>query len=219
MEARPLPIRQIAITLAALGLVSLVAQLFGLRQLHGLGLIVAFLAIVFMLAYHAWIDNTRTTYRNFQSLPTLGLAVLVWIPFVILLTPGVVATLYIDDKIDAALRFAETSAAGKIETIEEQVEDTIAESEAISWSWWWPPDWFKEGTRIVERKVMRTVQRDVLHPAPLWIRGFFAFVYAVMRVSQLILYSTLSFIAIRSFVFLLARCALWRRSEIEFSLP
>jgi hypothetical protein len=219
MEPRPLPIRQIAITLAALALVSLVAQFFGLRQLHGLGLIVAFLAIVFMLGYHAWIDNTRTTYRNFRGLPTFGLAVLVWIPFIILLAPGVVATLYIDDKIDAALRFAETSAAGTIETIDEQVEDAITESEAIPWSWWWPPDWFKEGTRIVERKVMRTVQRNVLHPAPIWTRCFFAFIYAVMRVSQLILYSTLSFIAIRSFVFLLARCALWRLSEIEFSLP
>lgn len=219
MNARPLPIRQFAITLAALGLISLFAQFFGLRQLHGVGLVVAFLAIAGMLGYHAWVDNLRTTYRNFQSWPTFGLAILVWIPFIILLMPGVVAMLFIDDRIDAALRYAETSTAGTIETIEEQVEDTITESEAVPWSWWWPPDWFKEGTRIVERKVMRTVQRDVLHPAPILIRAFFACIYAAMRVSQLILYSSLSFIAIRSFVFLLARCALWRRCEIEFSLP
>lgn len=219
MEARPLPIQKIVITFIALAMVSLVAQFFGIRQLHGIGLIVAFLAIAFTLGYHAWVDNMRTTYRNFQSWPTFGLAVVVWSPFIILLMPGIVATLYIDDRLDAALRFAETTAAGTIETIEEQFEDTIQESEAIPWRWWWPPDYVQEGTRIVERKVMRTVQRDVLHPAPLWIRGLFAFVYALMRISQLVLYTTLSFIAIRSFVFLLARCALWRRSEIEFTLP
>jgi hypothetical protein len=219
MEARPLPIRQIALTLVALAIVSLVAQFFGFRAIHGIGLIVAFLAIAFMLGYHAWVDNTRTTYRNFQHCRTLGVAILVWFPFIILLAPGVVATLYIDDKIDAALRFAETSTAGTLETIEEQFEDTVRESEATPWSWWWPPDWFQQGTRIVERKVMRTVQRDVLHPASIWIRGFFAFVYAVMRVSQLALYATLSFVSIRSFIFLLARSALWMRSEIEFQLP
>jgi len=135
------------------------------------------------------------------------------------LTPGVLATLYIDDKIDGALRWAEHKAAGTIKEYEEEVEENIKESEAVPRSWWWPPDWFKEGTRIVERKVMRTVKRSVLEPASVWIRGLFAIVYAIMRVSQLILYTTILFIAVRSFVFLLARSALWNGSEIEFSLP
>ena len=219
MEARPLPIRNIALTTAALAVVSLVAQFLGIRAIHGIVLIACFIIIALMFGYHAWIDNNRTTYRNFNGIKTLGVAILIWLPFILLLTPGVVATLWIDDRIDAALHWVENSAAGSVETIEEQVEATIRESEAVARSWWWPLDWFKEGTRIVERKVMRTVQSDVLHPAPIWIRGFFAIVYAIMRVSQLLLYSTIAFIAIRSFVFLLARAALWNRSEIEFSIP
>ena len=219
MHARALPIRNIAITLFLLALVSLTAQFFGWRALHGVALLACFIAIASMLGYHAWIDNSRTTYRNFNSSKTFGLAVLVWMPFLLLLLPGILATLWIDDQIDATLRWAEKKASGTVETVERHLVDTIQESEAIPWSWYWPPHWFQEGTRIVERKVMRTVQEDILHPAPIWIRSVFALIYAIMRVSQLVLYSSIAFIVIRSFVFLLARAALLSRSEIEFSIP
>lgn len=203
----------------ALAFISLFAQFFGFRTAHGLTLLIGFLAIVSILVYHAWHDNTRISYDHLRLGGVLATTLLVWIPFVIVLVPGVAITLWIDDNIDASLRTAERHAAGSIETIEEEVEETIQELESVPWSWWWPPDWFKEGTRVVERKVLRTVQRDILQPAPTWIRACFALLYAILRVSQLLLYSTITFISIRSFVFLFARSALYKGVEIRFNIP
>lgn len=219
MESRPLPILDIAKALLTLGIVSLFAQFFSLRWLHGIGLLIAFLSITGMLCYHAWVDNLRATYRNFHLYSILGTTIVVWLPFLFLLAPGIWITLYIDDKLDAGLRYAEKSVAGKIETINTLVAENIEETEKVADRWWWPPDWFKSSVAILKNKSMRAVQKDVLTPAPIWVRAFFSVIYALLRVSQLILYSTLALIAIRSFLFLLARSALWYRSEIEFSLP
>jgi hypothetical protein len=130
-----------------------------------------------------------------------------------------VLTLYIDDKLDAGLRYAETSVAGKIEKITLLVEENIEETDKVARGWWWPPDMINSSVAILKNKSLRAVQKDVLTPAPIWVRAFFSVFYALLRVSQLILYSTLALIVIRSFLFLLARSALWYRSEIEFSLP
>ena len=219
MIPRPLPIRTLMFTMLALASLSMITQFFGYRQLHGYGLIAASAAIAANLGYHAWRDNLRVSYQNVRSVRILFFALIAWVPFFFLLLPGIVFTLYCNDRIDAALRYAEQAAAGKIERIDVEIEEIVSVSEKTEWSWWWPPDWLSEGTRIVQRKVMRTVQEDVLRPAPIWLRSVFALVYAIMRVMQLVLYSTLTFIGIRSFIFLLARSALWNQAKIEFTIP
>lgn len=73
--------------------------------------------------------------------------------------------------------------------------------------------------RVIKDKVTVTVVDKVLHPAAFHTRAFFACVYSVLRMMQLMTYTTLTFIAIRSYLFLLARSALYCRSEIDFSLP
>jgi hypothetical protein len=78
-------------------------------------LLLGFLAVVSVLAYHAWCDNIRTSYEHLRLGGVLATTFLVWIPFVIVLVPGVVITLWIDDKIDASLRMAEHAAAGSID--------------------------------------------------------------------------------------------------------
>jgi hypothetical protein len=219
MHARPLPIRHIGTIVGALGVLSVLAQFFGMRWLHGIAFILGFLAIATLLSYHAYVDNIRTKYRNLKLVETLAWTFLVWIPFLVLLVPGVVVTLKVDNMIDAALRKFELMAADTVQKVDKEVEEVIRRQEAVPLSWWWPPDWAKSSWRTVEIKTTRIVQEDVLQKSSMWLRGLFAVIYAIMRISQLLLYSSFAFITIRSFLFLLARAALWNDSEIEFSLP
>ena len=217
--AQALPIRRVVAILAALGAVTLVSQFVGMRHIHGIVFLVGVLLILLTLLRHALTDNSRATYRKVRYLRILLLAVILWLPFALLLVPGVVAAVFIDGKIEEAVLLAETKLAGTVERVETQIEDRVVEIEAVDKAWWWPPDWFKAGTREVEKSVLRKVQKDVLRPAPAGVRIVFSLLYAVMRISQLMLYTTLGFIVIRSFVFILGRAALLNRAEIEFSLP
>lgn len=138
MEARPLPLRNIAIVVCALGVLSLLAQFFGFRMFHAIALFGCFGTILYLIAHHFYLDQTRTTFRNFEPKKTLLVATLVWLPFILLLTPGILLTLWLDEKVDLGLRMAEASALGTYADIERQI---VEERERrVQLSWLYPPN-------------------------------------------------------------------------------
>ena len=82
-----------------------------------------------------------------------------------------------------------------------------------------PPDWFKAGQRVVQRKVLTQVERKVLDPAPQGIRLLFSALYTALRVSQYFFYISIAYVLIRSYLFFLVRSCLFLRFRAEFRLP
>lgn len=209
------------VTYVGLGVLitSFVGVLLGLMPLSGIAVLLASFVIVVAFFVKAFRDNAGIRIFQFRWALTAFLSVFAWIPFGIVLVPGIWLSLFIDDQIEAGLDAAHQAATGKMVTITRGIEETLSEEVPVPLSMWWPPNWFRQSTKIIERKVMKTVQEVVLEPASVAVRVVFSLLYSLLRVLQYLFYITIGYTIIRSFVFILARVSLRIGTRISFTLP
>ena len=209
------------VTMTGIGVAVLSAAAVFLNwlPLAGLFLLLASFTIVLTFIVKAIVDNKRIHISNQNWFGTAIIAIIVWVTVAVVLAPGIRLSLWIDDLIERGVQSAYAMTTNQIQVIDEQLEETIQEKESVPWSWWWPPDWWRESERIVERKILKTVQRQVVKPATTGARVVFSIVFGFLRASEFLLYLTIGFAAVRSVMFSVSRAALLGRTQISFTLP
>ncbi|MCA9195638.1 MAG: hypothetical protein KDB03_27890 [Planctomycetales bacterium] len=215
---RPLPVREIVWIAMLLSLGTLFLQWLGWRSAPILACRLGLASIFGILAIHALGDNLRTSYRNFHLFSTFFKSLGVWLPFFIVLLPGIALVAFIDNQIDAAVHSSESIALGTIEDADQELEYLIASSQRQPFRL--NTAWFEsEMERLAKQKAMLVAKQTLVAPAPWWIRSFFGLIHAFLQASQLLLYTTVGCVLLRSYLYLFARTALFGRAQIQFCLP
>jgi len=159
-----------------------------------------------------WSDNRhlRMPYPAVCSL--FATALFLWLPFGLLLVPGVLVARYLDHQMERGVGWVDRQAADQIKYIEETNERIIYESD---WHWYNPFSW----GHVVPRTIRETTVRQAIQKASLSTRVFFGFLYALLRCLQYLYYTGLALVLVRSFGYVLARAAVRRGRGFDFSLP
>ena len=162
-------------------------------------------------------DNRKTKIDRIEWLRTTILTLIVYIPIVLLLIPGIYMSFWIDDKIEQGVQWAYKKTENKIE--QRQIEIEEIKREPIAKRWYNPMDWVRGGKRYVERKVIIPVQEEVITRASVGVRIAFSLIISLLRLSQFLFYITTTYVFLRSFLFAFSRALLYGGTVIRFNLP
>lgn len=204
--------RHLLLVAAAVGAVSFVSVYFHSTGLSGLAMLFAVLGVTTMFLRKAWVDNRHTVFVLPNWRKALLATLVLFVPVAFLLSVTFFAGLWVDDRIEQGIQWAENKTMATVVSTTEWVEEVVEERRP-----WWNLKGLVQ--RIVVRKVVKPVQKTVIVEAPARIRLGFSFVYSVLRVTQYFSYASIAYLAVRSFVFLFMRAVLYAGATVKFRLP
>jgi len=138
-----------------------------------------------------------------------------WIPLLLLLVPGITLTFTIDRLIDGAIQYAEVFTHSSLATGSDEFARRIVELEGRTYRKWWPPDYARQVFDGAILNVLRSTT-GAIPRASLMLRTLFSFVYAVMRILQVLFFAWLFFLLLRSYLHILGRYWLWQIGDVRF---
>ncbi len=175
-------------------------------------MLVAVLGVTVMFLRKAWIDNRHTVFVLPNWRKALLATLVLFMPVALLLNFTFFVGLWVDDRIEQGIQWAEAKTMATVTSTTEWVEEVIEEKRP-----WWNLKGLVQ--RTVVRTVVRPVHKTVLVEAPVRIRLGFSLLYSVLRMTQYFSYASIAYLAIRSFVFLFMRAVLYAGATVKFRLP
>ncbi len=145
-------------------------------------------------------------------------SVLLWLPVLVLLIPGIILAVTCDVIIAEIIRYIELTTLQLHHFTADQLNQSILDLEHRNYTWWWPPDWIHKSFDKMKLDMLRSTTKHVAESGII-LHTFFACVYAVLHCLQLASLAIITTIVGRSFVHILFR--VWLRDghgQFEFSL-
>jgi hypothetical protein len=159
-----------------------------------------------------WDDNRHLHLSSSKLTALMANTLFLWLPFGFLLVPGIMGVRYFDAQLERGVSYIDQQAADKVKQVEFENYKEITVSGAV---WYKPWTWGSEISKVVRE----TVVRDVIEKASWSERLGFGFVYAALRSVQYLYYAGLGLVVVRSFGYVLARSAVRRSNQFDFTLP
>lgn len=156
--------------------------------------------------YKLWIDNRNRVFPISELPALVPWAIVLWLPFAVTFFIGMSVTTWADQKLEQGVEWADSKAQDKIVIVNRRVE-------RLSRRYWYDPrTWWRSKIRDVvpERRVEKVA---------IYTKLLFGLVYSLLRMLQYGFYTMCLLVFFKSFGFVLARVAVWKRVTKEFSLP